>query len=495
MGRMKGQRRQEDESLASDTDMVIIYLSAGITSKDSSEEDKKATLRVISEENSFLNNSVMILTYALMNDGVTGLKELAFLRDLAEQNSGKYGVLDRTALPVIKGSMMVLNQLSNLETTVGRFYTNLPNRMIDEAVFSLPFSDEMGDGLIMTVSKPCYFGNLLLGIVGVDVNLAYILEDVTYYQDSLASYTFLIDDKGYTLMHPSLTRPYLLSEPPLHTDIIHYENIPKFELVRQNILSLPLGSQIIAVPVNSTLSWHINKLRETGKEAYNVSYAWKMVQDTSFILCIVVIQPEIPVKQLKNLNTVPSSKLLYHRLDLLGQPSACLHFKQLATLESPTVMLSAGSFSSPYEHLSQPETKRMVEHYTAYLSDNTRLIANPGLKFSVRNEVMATSHVTDEWMTQMEMSSLNTYIVRRYIATPNGVLRIYPGSLMDKAFDPTRRQWYLHAVANPGLISLTGPYLDIGGAGYVVTISHTIHSSSCAILDTLTFLLMSVKWG
>ncbi|XP_044540527.1 VWFA and cache domain-containing protein 1-like, partial [Gracilinanus agilis] len=137
---------------------------------------------------------------------------------------------------------------------------------------------------------------------------------------------------GYTLMHPSLTRPYLLSEPPLHTDIIHYENIPKFELVRQNILSLPLGSQIITVPVNSSLSWHINKLRETGKEAYNVSYAWKMVQDTSFILCIVVIQPEIPVRQLKNLNTVPSSKLLYHRLDLLGQPSACLHFKQLATL-------------------------------------------------------------------------------------------------------------------------------------------------------------------
>ncbi|XP_030874640.1 VWFA and cache domain-containing protein 1 [Leptonychotes weddellii] len=398
------------------TDMVIIYLSAGITSKDSSEEDKKATLRVINEENSFLNNSVMILTYALMN------------------------------------------------------------------------------GLIMTVSKPCYFGNLLLGIVGVDVNLAYILEDVTYYQDSLASYTFLIDDKGYTLMHPSLTRPYLLSEPPLHTDIIHYENIPKFELVRQNILSLPLGSQIIAVPVNSSLSWHINKLRATGKEAYNVSYAWKMVQDTSFILCIVVIQPEIPVKQLKNLNTVPSSKLLYHRLDLLGQPSACLHFKQLATLESPTVMLSAGSFSSPYEHLSQPETKRMVEHYTAYLSDNTRLIANPGLKFSVRNEVMATSHVTDEWMTQMEMSSLNTYIVRRYIATPNGVLRIYPGSLMDKAFDPTRRQWYLHAVANPGLISLTGPYLDVGGAGYVVTISHTIHSSSTQLSSGHTVAVMGIDF-
>ncbi|KAM4575122.1 VWFA and cache domain-containing protein 1 [Fundulus diaphanus] len=487
------------------TDMVIIYLSSGVTSRESSELEKRATLSVVREENRHLNNSVMILTYALMNEGVTGLKELAFLRDLAEQNSVKYGV-DRAferersspgsapTMPVVKGSMMVLNQLSNLETSVGRFYINLPNRMIDLVRFSLPYADPMGDGFIMTVSRPCYFANLLLGVVGVDVNLAYILEDVTYYQDSLASYTFLIDNKGYTLMHPSLTRPYLMTEPPLHTDIIHYENIPGFPAVRQNILSLPLGSQVIAVPVNSSLSWHTNRLRDNSKDAYNVSYAWKLVQDTSFILCIVYVQPEIPVKQLKNLNTAPSSKLLYHRLDLLGQPSSCLHFKQLATVESPTVMLSAGSFSSPYEHLSQPETKRMVEHYTAYLSDNTRLIANPGLKSSVRNEVMATSHVTDEWMTLMEMSSLNCYIVRRYIATPSGVLRIYPGSLMDKAFDPTRRQWYQHAVANPGLITFTGPYLDVGGAGYVVTISHTIHASSSQMAPGYAVAVMGIDF-
>ncbi|XP_015234155.1 PREDICTED: VWFA and cache domain-containing protein 1 [Cyprinodon variegatus] len=484
------------------TDLVIIYLSSGVTSRESSELEKRATLSVVREENRHLNNSVMILTYALMNEGVTGLKELAFLRDLAEQNSVKYGV-DRTlergtvrvpTMPVVKGSMMVLNQLSNLETSVGRFYINLPNRMIDLVRFSLPYTDPMGDGFIMTVSRPCYFGNLLLGVVGVDVNLAYILEDVTYYQDSLASYTFLIDNKGYTLMHPSLTRPYLMTEPPLHTDIIHYENIPGFPAVRQNILSLPLGSQVIAVPVNSSLSWHTNRLRDNSGDAYNVSYAWKLVQDTSFILCIVYVQPEIPVKQLKNLNTAPSSKLLYHRLDLLGQPSSCLHFKQLATVESPTVMLSAGSFSSPYEHLSQPETKRMVEHYTAYLSDNTRLIANPGLKSSVRNEVMATSHVTDEWMTLMEMSSLNCYIVRRYIATPSGVLRIYPGSLMDKAFDPTRRQWYQHAVANPGLITFTGPYLDVGGAGYVVTISHTIHASSSQMAPGYAVAVMGIDF-
>lgn len=69
-------------------------------------------------------------------------------------------------------------------------------------------------GLIMTVSKPCYFGNLLLGIVGVDVNLAYILEDVTYYQDSLGSYTFLIDNKG-NLDSDHLPQSHWAPEPPI----------------------------------------------------------------------------------------------------------------------------------------------------------------------------------------------------------------------------------------------------------------------------------------
>lgn len=46
----------------------------------------------------------------------------------------------------------------------------------------------------------------------------------------------LFDFPGYTLMHPSLTRPYLMTEPPLHTDIIHYENIPGFPAVSENIL-------------------------------------------------------------------------------------------------------------------------------------------------------------------------------------------------------------------------------------------------------------------
>jgi len=44
------------------------------------------------------------------------------------------------------------------------------------------------------------------------------------------------------------------------------------------LISLPLGSQVIAVPVNSSLSWHMNRLRDPSRDAYNVSYAWKLVR-------------------------------------------------------------------------------------------------------------------------------------------------------------------------------------------------------------------------
>ncbi len=64
-----------------DTDMVIIYLSSGVTSRDSSEREKRATLSVVKEENRHLNNSVMILTYALMN-GEIQTRRAAFLLTL-----------------------------------------------------------------------------------------------------------------------------------------------------------------------------------------------------------------------------------------------------------------------------------------------------------------------------------------------------------------------------------------------------------------------------
>ena len=48
--------------------------------------------------------------------------------------------------------------------------------------------------------------------------------------------------------------------------------------------------------------------------------------------------------------------------------------------DSSTLMLSPAGFTSPFEHLDQDETKLPVEAYIAFLNDNTGLIATPGIK-------------------------------------------------------------------------------------------------------------------
>jgi len=56
---------------------------------------------------------------------------------------------------------------------------------------------------------------------------------------SIYIWTFELDVlTGYTIMHPSFTRPIKTSLQPMHTDIWHFENVPGFEDVRSNMLRL-----------------------------------------------------------------------------------------------------------------------------------------------------------------------------------------------------------------------------------------------------------------
>ena len=63
----------------------------------------------------------------------------------------------------------------------------------------------------------------------------------------------------------------------------------------------------------------------------------------------------------------------------------------------------------------------------------------------------------------------------RYVATPGGVLRMYPGTLLHQSYAPMRREWFTRALQFPGRMIVTAPYLDVGGAGYIVTLSHTVY--------------------
>lgn len=52
---------------------------------------------------------------------------------------------------------------------------------------------------------------------------------------------------------------------------------------------------------------------------------------------------------------------------------------------------------------------------------------------------------------------------------------MYPATLTHKLYDPTSTPWYTQAMRLPGRIILTRPYVDMAGAGYVVSMAHSVY--------------------
>ncbi|XP_078657688.1 VWFA and cache domain-containing protein 1-like isoform X1 [Branchiostoma floridae x Branchiostoma belcheri] len=464
------------DNVGANTEALILYMGSGNVSDE--EQEITNIMSTLARENSRIDNRAIIMTYALVDDGKTSLSELGFLRDLANQDYQKYSVASKNPRPVKSGTMTVLNSLSNLGSTVGRFYTILSTNLSSQTHFSLPYMDRMGKGLILSITQPVYYtkgenDHLLLGIVGIDLSMADLMEDMTYYEEGQSTYAFVIDKNGYTLMHPTLQRPSLVKEQPLHTDISHFEQVPGFQSVQQGMLSGSAGSKSLTAVYNTSMMGRPGRTADNGLHLYNITYTWAPVDGTPFIIATAILEEDMERRQLMSTNSPAGHILRYHRLDLPQKGSTCMHLKQLATLETAALMLSPGSFQAPYEHLHQPETLRMVQHLTMYLTDNTGLLANPGVKSTIKDDVAATSRISRHWTSQ-EDSSVEDYIVRRYTATPSGVYRMYPGAVMDKSFDATRTQWYTHALENPGRLTLSAPHLDAFGAGYVVPLSQGV---------------------
>lgn len=471
---------------------MILYVSRGLLS---SLTDAREVMDVVSLHNAHTGHKVIINTYAVIDDGKPIMYEKSFMQDIAYQNFAKYDVKYRLKTPVVRGIMMAINSTQDLSSSVGRFYLPLNRTAQEDPVFSLPYIDEADGALSISLNQPCFHTTMgqpdktqLIGMVGVDLHMEDVAQDITYYNNNDQSYAFLITTEGYTIMHPTFQRPLRTNVQPMHTDIRHFEQHSGFDAVRTAILSREEGHYSLVLGVSNHMApdGQVIQVEQVAK------YQWKKVDDVPYIVVVKALQTVKEQRKLKNIHMHSQPELVYHRIDLLPQEKMCTHFKQLSTLEISTVFLSPSSFINPFEHLSQEETKRSIQSYLAYLKDDTRLITNPGLKESVRNDVGASSRINMEWIHRYQTSNLKDYIIRRYIGMPSGVLRMFPGTLLDKTFEPTKRAWYTNAMAYPGHVTMSAPYLDVGGAGYIITVSRTIFEGKPAALHSLTDKVVAV---
>ena len=51
-------------------------------------------------------------------------------------------------------------------------------------------------GVIVSMTWPCYYDDIMLGIVGLDVPLGDIVESATYFRPDKSTYAFVMDREG-----------------------------------------------------------------------------------------------------------------------------------------------------------------------------------------------------------------------------------------------------------------------------------------------------------
>lgn len=306
------------------------------------------------------------------------------------------------------------------------------------------------------------------GVLGLDLYWSDLAEDITYFKEkNHKKRAFVMDFSGKILMHTYFPRPESTSDKVKFTTLEAVETCNCTDVIKHKLLTIESGNYTI----------------NESNSSKSIIYSWQWVQKL-YIVCIVSEFFNNNVTNRSNLFFTKTSKeILFHRLDLFPPKTGkvCRHFKQIATIDQGTVYLSPSSFQSPFTYLYDmgdgQEAITYMQNYLAYLRSVAHgLLSNPGLKNEIQQDVGFLNSILSFYKRQHLHGPYSKYIVRRYAVTENGVLVMFPGTVLEYDYEPVRRPWYIYATENPGKIILTPPNLDVGGAGYVVSISYAVRS-------------------
>ncbi|XP_065835890.1 VWFA and cache domain-containing protein 1-like isoform X3 [Oscarella lobularis] len=458
---------RSDENVAP-ADKVILFLTDGEPTN--SLGSNTAIMQAIRDKNQVLGFKVVILTYG-MGDGIPSSGE-TLLQKIAEQAYGYYGVAS-TSLSTAGVSDIVRTD-SNIRQELGSYYSFFePDAELLEPLISVPYYDLFGLGLVLTISVPVYSTQNgkrgLAGVIGIDIALADLVSDITFFKRGELSYAFIIDSSGVTLTHPLLPVPTNVKEPPTYIDIstLEYQTVG-FDEIRTAMLNGSSGSRVLntqwTVPLGDS------KMEGVRLDSIQAQYNWQPISGTTYSLCLVVARDFTTDYTLSSLSSLPSS-YLYHRFDLIPPTqSKCSQFGRLAVFNDASVKISPEGFKDPFAYLDLEQTASQANEYVSYFTGRgSNTYFNP----TVRDSLATIHSVVSKWL---QANDFTNFIVWRYVGTEDGAFIVLPGIQQVKEFDHLQRPWYKRTIANKGDIVLSSPYVDGFGAGYVITLSHTILS-------------------
>eukprot|EP00118_Oscarella_pearsei_P016090 m.150910 g.150910 ORF g.150910 m.150910 type:complete len:1501 (+) comp38558_c0_seq16:74-4576(+) len=449
-------------------DKVILFLTDGAPSLNLG--SNRDIMQTIYDKNQVFGFEVVILTYGMgSNIGTSGE---TLLQDIADQNYAKY--LPNVNNDAKPGKADIVRNDNRIRQQLGSYYAFFEPVNIEEVdpIMTVPYYDLFGLGLVLTMAVPVYVSKssqrTLAGVIGIDITLADLVSEVTFYGRGELSYAFIVDNMGVTLTHPLLPVPTNVNRTPTYVDISTLESqTTNFQDVRRSMLSGGNGS--VLLNTKWTVPLGDSKMEGVRLDSVRARYTWLHISGTSYSVCLVVAE-SFTMEYFPTFQQA-SGNYLYHRFDLVPptQPK-CSQFGRLAVASDASFKIAPKGFKDPFAYLDLVQTASVAQKYIDYLSG--RASSNVYFQRTVKGSLASIYKIVSTW-TQSG-NDYSNFIVWRYVGTQDGAFIVLPGIQQAKEFDHTERPWYKRTMASPGNIVLSAPYLDGFGAGYVITLSHTI---------------------
>ena len=449
-------------------EQVILFISDGSPTQG---QDPRTVIR---EENMKLQNKVIIFTYLLGPD--VSSNDQSLLRDMATQiqSNGSYGSIREGQF-----SYFDANNHARLAMDMATFYMHLQDGVEQsKPTYSVPYVDPFAEvGLMTSMCLPVTVTVGFYGVVCTDVKLSELLKDVEFFEEGNSSYAFMIDKSGRALVHPLLPDATYarLHDDPVQVDITTLERSPNSGEIIEKMKSGVVGSKMLpAVYFTIPRGALVNDGRSI--RIINATFYWGPISNTNFFIFIVLGYEE-SYSEISEIGFKVSSEdlangFMYHDRSLtLDNFQDCKFISRLVTLDRSSVKFAPSAFKNPFQYTDKDETSEDVSKYKKYFTKKTD--ENPGFKATIRPDVWATYQAEKFWKQHK-----SNHLSWRYIGTPSGIMRIYPGVSLKKTYDHEKRPWYRQTMAHPGMIFLTTPYNDAWGSGILISQVHTIYKAN-----------------
>lgn len=92
---------------------------------------------------------------------------------------------------------MKISSSGDLNAQLGSLFDTLRLPASRTPRVHLPLKDDVGTGVVVPVTWSCFDDDMLLGVVGLDIQLSDVVQDVTYFMSSDSNaYAFMMDVNG-----------------------------------------------------------------------------------------------------------------------------------------------------------------------------------------------------------------------------------------------------------------------------------------------------------